>query len=240
VAAETQCVRCSTLALIRRTPNPTFYRGINCWPDACPFKSLETGDLSMWKIEVFTTVCALLTSMPVASQTSRKHSEPCPIQTAPSGWGTYFDRSHGFCFSYPPTYKPVAQPWLKIYTNAPDKDALERLRKAAREHRLGRLQNKQDTTAGIIVSLEDEPFNLESFVARAPTGIDGPPERKQIAIPVSFGNPLLDIAFTPDGTRAYITCGNNNAIYVLDTATSRILGQITSDYPGGSAISRPT
>ena len=59
------------------------------------------------------------------------------------------------------------------------------------------------------------------------------------AIPISDGQPLLDIAFTPDGTRAYITCGNNNVIYVLDTATSRILGQITSDYPGGLAISRP-
>lgn len=117
--------------------------------------------------------------MPVASQTSRKHPEPCSVKTAPSGWHTYVDRSHGFCFSYPLTYTPVAQPWLKIYTNAPDKRALKRLRKAAQEHRLLRLQNKQDTTAGIIVSLEDEPFNLESFVAGAPTRIDGPPERKQ-------------------------------------------------------------
>jgi YVTN family beta-propeller protein len=58
-------------------------------------------------------------------------------------------------------------------------------------------------------------------------------------IPVTVGQPLLGIAFSPDGTRAYITCGNNNAIYVLDTTTSRISGQITSDYPGGLAISRP-
>jgi hypothetical protein len=33
-----------------------------------------------------------------------------------------------------------------------------------------------------------------------------------------------------------ITCGNNNAIYVLDTTNSSILGHITSDYPGGLAI----
>lgn len=59
-------------------------------------------------------------------------------------------------------------------------------------------------------------------------------------IPISDGQPLLDIAFTPDGTRAYIACGNNNAIYILDTTTSRIVGQITSHYPGGLAISRPT
>jgi|SRR5579871_2697651 len=134
----------------------------------------------MRKVMVFARVCVLLTCMPVVSQTSRKHPEPCPIKTAPSGWQTYVDQSHGFCFSYPPTYTPVAQPWLKIYTNAPDKSALERLRKAAQEHRLLRLQNKQDSTAGIIVSLENEPFNLESFVAGAPTGIDSPPERKQI------------------------------------------------------------
>ena len=133
----------------------------------------------MRKIAIFTTVWVLLSCMPVASQPSRKHPEPCPVKAAPSGWQTYVDRWHGFCFSYPPTYTPVAQPWLTIYTNAPDKSALKRLRKAAQEHRLGRLQSRQDTTAGIIVSLEDEPFSLESFVAGAPTGIDGPPELKQ-------------------------------------------------------------
>jgi YVTN family beta-propeller protein len=57
-------------------------------------------------------------------------------------------------------------------------------------------------------------------------------------IPITDGQPLLDIAFTPDGTRAYIACGNNNIIYVLDTASSRILSRITSAYPGGLAISR--
>jgi YVTN family beta-propeller protein len=61
-------------------------------------------------------------------------------------------------------------------------------------------------------------------------------ERPLATIPITDGQPLIDIAFMPDGTRAYITCGNNNAIYVLDTATSRIVGQITSDYPGGLAI----
>jgi len=59
-------------------------------------------------------------------------------------------------------------------------------------------------------------------------------------IPVSVGQPLADIAFTPDGTRAYVTCGNTNAIYVLDTTTYRIVGQISSDSPGGLAIVNPT
>jgi hypothetical protein len=131
------------------------------------------------KIGICTAVCVLLACIHAASQNTRKHGEPCPVETA-SGWRTYVDRLHGFCFSYPRTYTRVANPWLKKYTNAPDKSVLERLRKAAQEHRLLRLQNKKDTTAGIIVSLEDEPFNLESFVAGAPTGIEDPPERKQI------------------------------------------------------------
>jgi len=131
------------------------------------------------KIGICTAVCVLLACIHAASQNTRKHGEPCPVETA-SGWRTYVDRLHGFCFSYPRTYTRVANPWLKEYTNAPDKSVLERLRKAAQEHRLLRLQNKKDTTAGIIVSLEDEPFNLESFVAGAPTGIEDPPERRQI------------------------------------------------------------
>ena len=56
---------------------------------------------------------------------------------------------------------------------------MERLRKAAQEHRLLRRQSTQDTTASIIVSLEDRPFNLDSFAAGAPTGIENPPEPKQ-------------------------------------------------------------
>jgi YVTN family beta-propeller protein len=49
-----------------------------------------------------------------------------------------------------------------------------------------------------------------------------------VAIPVSLDNWLLDVDFAPDGTRAYIACGDTNAIYVLDTATYHIVGQIKS------------
>lgn len=59
-------------------------------------------------------------------------------------------------------------------------------------------------------------------------------------IPVISGQRLLDIALAPDGTRAYIACGNTNAIYVLDTATYRIVGQIPSFYPRALVIVRPT
>jgi YVTN family beta-propeller protein len=59
-------------------------------------------------------------------------------------------------------------------------------------------------------------------------------------IPVSFDNSLLDIAFASDETRAYIACGNTNTIYVVDTTTYRVVGQISSFYPRALAIGRPT
>jgi len=135
----------------------------------------------MWKIGILITVLGLLTSMPVVSQSSRKHREPCPVKTAPSGWLTYVDRLHGFCFSYPPTHEPVAEPWLEKYTRAPNKSALDYLRKAARQGRMLRLQNKQDAGVSIDVFLyEDKPFDLESFVTGAPTGIESPPRAKAV------------------------------------------------------------
>lgn len=49
---------------------------------------------------------------------------------------------------------------------------------------------------------------------------------------------LQGIAFTPDGTRAYVTCIANNLIYVLDTSIFRVVDTIQSYDPGGLAISR--
>ena len=109
-------------------------------------------------------------------------------------------------------------------------------------------------TDDVVTSIALPGFDAPTRIAVTPDGghayvtgdaghvwlIDTTTNATVTTIPISDGQPLLDIAFTPDGTRAYITCGNNNAIYVLDTTTSRILGQITSDYPGGLAISRPT
>jgi YVTN family beta-propeller protein len=57
-------------------------------------------------------------------------------------------------------------------------------------------------------------------------------------VQLSGGNPLGAIAFTPDGTRAYVTCGNNSLIYVLDTSTNHVVDTVQTDYPGGLAISR--
>ena len=109
-------------------------------------------------------------------------------------------------------------------------------------------------TDDVVTSIALPGFDAPTRIAVTPDGghayvtgdaghvwlIDTTTNATVTTIPISDGQPLLDIAFTTDGTRAYLTCGNNNAIYVLDTTTSRILGQITSDYPGGLAISRPT
>lgn len=54
---------------------------------------------------------------------------------------------------------------------------------------------------------------------------------------VSPGNPLNAVAFTPDSTRAYITCGNLNSIYVLDTGAVNVIATIPSNYPFGLTIS---
>lgn len=56
---------------------------------------------------------------------------------------------------------------------------MEHLRKAAEQRRMLRLQYK-DSSASIIMFLEDERFNLQSFVRGAPTGIETPPEPRHV------------------------------------------------------------
>jgi YVTN family beta-propeller protein len=56
------------------------------------------------------------------------------------------------------------------------------------------------------------------------------------SITVSAGNLLNGLAFTPDGTRVYGTCGKVNSIFVLDVGSSVVTGSVPSNYPGGLAI----
>jgi len=102
---------------------------------------------------------------------------PCRVQNAPSGWVVYINKLHGFCFSYPPVYTPVAKPWLEKYASYP-----QAVRKAAQEGRLLRLQHQEFEDASIQVLVENKAFDLQNFVKEAPTGIESPPE------PAKFGN----------------------------------------------------
>jgi YVTN family beta-propeller protein len=56
-------------------------------------------------------------------------------------------------------------------------------------------------------------------------------------IAVSSGNPLNAVAFAPDGTRACITRGILDSIYILDTTTGNVIATIPSDGPLGVAFS---
>jgi YVTN family beta-propeller protein len=49
----------------------------------------------------------------------------------------------------------------------------------------------------------------------------------------------LDVAFSPDGSRAYVTDAGGNKIAVIDTSTNAVVGHITvnvSQYSGSRRI----
>ena len=111
------------------------------------------------------------------AQDVRETSAPCPTKNTPVGWKTYVSPAYGFCLSYPPIYKPSTQPWA---TGDPITSRIAR--KAADDGRLLRLLHRQVPAADIVVLVDLKPFDLQSFVAGAPTGLDSPPS------PVKFGN----------------------------------------------------
>jgi YVTN family beta-propeller protein len=65
--------------------------------------------------------------------------------------------------------------------------------------------------------------------------------KNAVATSLMLGNGnLFGVAVTPDGTRAYVGNVDDNKIYVLDTATNRLIDTVRSDSPpGGLAIRRP-
>jgi hypothetical protein len=120
----------------------------------------------------------LLAGVSVSAQTSQTKVVPCPAKDVPGGWITYVNRSHGFCFSYPPSYYQIKKPWLAKYTET--KEYSQYLLKAAREDWVVRLQPEQSESSPIEAELDDQAFNLESLARLAPTGFEGPPEPKRI------------------------------------------------------------
>ena len=82
-------------------------------------------------------------------------SSRCLAHGATVGWKTYIDRKHGFCLLYPPIYKRVS--------NTIHQEGLVTL-------------SRSDSQASIYITFESKAFDLQSFVERAPTGYDSPPD----------------------------------------------------------------
>lgn len=110
----------------------------------------------------------------VAAMAQQEAQAPCPVENAPKGWIDYINRAYGFCFSYPPVYTPVAEPWLEKYTGDPTRS--QALHKAAEEGRLLRLQHKKFDDAEIAVLLGTTRFDLHSLIKQAPMGSESPPD----------------------------------------------------------------
>lgn len=131
-------------------------------------------------------------SICLKAQKTRDSNPPCPTPNTPAGWKMYVNKKYRFCFSYPPSYAPAAEPWLEKYTNSPEFSKI--LRSAAEEGREFRLINNhvsealinpQFPYAEINVYLRPDAFNLQNFVAEAPMGSESPPA------PRKFGNEVF-------------------------------------------------
>ncbi len=94
------------------------------------------------------------------AQTPAARSVPCDTRSVPKGWRTYVDRTHGFCFRYPPIYKRVPNEVHKEWLPTFHLVTFQRLH----------------SDAHIFVSMDGKAFDLQSFVETAPTGIVSPPE----------------------------------------------------------------
>lgn len=104
---------------------------------------------------------------------------PCPAENTPAGWKTYVNDKYRFCFSYPPTYTPIAQPWLEKYTHDPESS--QQLREAFEENRALQLKDTQYPDECLCVTVGTDPWDLQAMAKYAPTGQEGPPEPKIIA-----------------------------------------------------------
>jgi hypothetical protein len=50
---------------------------------------------------------AVVLSIFFFGQMSFSADAPCSAQSGPAGWRTFVDRTHRFCFQYPPSYKAI-------------------------------------------------------------------------------------------------------------------------------------
>lgn len=104
---------------------------------------------------------------------------PCPTENTPAGWKTYVNEKYRFCFSYPPNYTPIAEPWLEKYTHDPE--CSREIFEAAEAGRALRLQDTQHPDACLCVTVGTDGWDLQAMTKYAPTGLESPPEPKIIA-----------------------------------------------------------
>jgi hypothetical protein len=108
-------------------------------------------------------IVVLITALLACSAASAQKVASTPCRAHPQGetsaWRVYADLGHHFCFRYPTSYRPVAQP-----KNTCRKPAL----------------HDQKTGADIYVCVTAEKFRLSALTEGAPTGIDSPPEPVRI------------------------------------------------------------
>jgi hypothetical protein len=105
----------------------------------------------------------LIAALAACSAASAQKADSSPCRTRGQGqtstWGVYTDLGHRFCFRYPTSYTPVAQP--KSICRKP----------TLRDEKAG---------ADIYVCAGAEGFRLSALAEGAPTGIDSPPEAVRI------------------------------------------------------------
>lgn len=102
---------------------------------------------------------------------------PCPVEDTPREWKTYVNRQYRFCLSYPPVYKPVAEPWSKKYAESPTES--RQTHQIVKQGRYFLLEDTQQPGALVSVVVTEEPFDLQSLARTAPTGTEGPPEPRE-------------------------------------------------------------
>jgi hypothetical protein len=106
---------------------------------------------------------------------------PCPTEYKPAGWKTYVNDKYRFCFSYPPNYTPIAEPWQEKYTHDQgDPEYANAIREAVEEGRSAQLQDTRHPDDALWVSVDTKGWDLESLMKYEPTGQDSPPEPKII------------------------------------------------------------
>ena len=117
----------------------------------------------------------------LASQVPPAKSTSSCAANAPSGWKTYTNRLQGFCFSYPPAYTQIAEPWLAADEPA-YADHLHRLADEGRFLVLKRSGDDRVSRYGVSIDVRiHEPFDLQRLIKDAPTGVESPPEPVQLA-----------------------------------------------------------